>query len=578
MSSKPPIVNCHTHIFTGDHVPPYLAKTFVPGPVAWLLSLSAIVKIFQLYYRSVYRWRYRTRYKRASFLLYKVKMFVYRNYILNLIYFLLGVWVTIQAFFIVTDLIDQSQSLWQPLQNFRDWLIDSGVYLDQISPTKKILIWLVLWLFFPSSRNLVFFVLKRLFSILRVLPGKQTKELYDRYLSIGRFAFYESQTDVFSKLRSQYPEGSRFVVLPMDMEFMEAGKVRESYLDQLEKLAKIKANADYKNLIYPFIAIDPRRMTDETFFDYTIDNGQVQLKPCIVKAYIEDKKFAGFKIYPALGYYPFDERLLILWKYAAQKQIPIMTHCIRGTIFYRGDKLKIWDSHPIFEMYEKKKEEAGIPQDPLPLQEVKNSDFSVNFTHPLNYLCLLDRNQFRKVISKADAKIQEAFGYQNENPDSFSDLSSLKICFAHFGGDDEWRKFFEKDRYVFSNQVISNPDRGIDFFTNEAGDSKLGKIENLWKYCDWYSIICSIMLQYDNVYSDISYISHDNNIHSLLKQTLQPERDKLRRRVLFGTDFYVVRNHKSEKQILADTIGGLSEEEFDLIARSNPLEFLDRQP
>ncbi len=82
------------------------------------------------------------------------------------------------------------------------------------------------------------------------------------------------------------------------------------------------------------------------------------------------------------------------------------------------------------------------------------------------------------------------------------------------------------------------------------------------------------MLQYDNIYSDISYISHDNAIHALLKRTLQQENTRLRQRVLFGTDFYVVRNPKSEKQILADTIGGLSEEEFDLIARTNPRTFL----
>ena len=78
------------------------------------------------------------------------------------------------------------------------------------------------------------------------------------------------------------------------------------------------------------------------------------------------------------------------------------------------------------------------------------------------------------------------------------------------------------------------------------------------------------MLQYENVYSDISYILHDEAIFPLLKQTLQHDNGKLRRRVLFGTYFYVVRNHKSDKQIVTDTLAELDEEEFDLIARENP--------
>lgn len=38
-----PIINCHTHIFTGDHVPPFIAKTYLPEPFYRLLHLSVIV-------------------------------------------------------------------------------------------------------------------------------------------------------------------------------------------------------------------------------------------------------------------------------------------------------------------------------------------------------------------------------------------------------------------------------------------------------------------------------------------------------------------------------------------------------
>jgi hypothetical protein len=44
---------------------------------------------------------------------------------------------------------------------------------------------------------------------------------------------------------------------------------------------------------------------------------------------------------------------------------------------------------------------------------------------------------------------------------------------------------------------------------------------------------------------------------------------------LYGTDFYVVRNHKSDKNMLADMMGGLDEKDFDQIASTNPRKFLN---
>lgn len=81
------------------------------------------------------------------------------------------------------------------------------------------------------------------------------------------------------------------------------------------------------------------------------------------------------------------------------------------------------------------------------------------------------------------------------------------------------------------------------------------------------------MLYYPNVYADISYILHgDKDILPLLRQTLQ--NPGLKEKVLNGTDFFVVRNHKLDKNMLADMTGGLSEKESDQIARVNPRNYL----
>jgi hypothetical protein len=80
------------------------------------------------------------------------------------------------------------------------------------------------------------------------------------------------------------------------------------------------------------------------------------------------------------------------------------------------------------------------------------------------------------------------------------------------------------------------------------------------------------MVQYDNLYADISYILHQQYIYPLLKESISSP--YLKTKVLFGSDFYVVRNHKSEKEMLSQLVAGLSPAQFDQIARINPLTFL----
>lgn len=566
-----PVVNCHTHIFTGDHVPPYLAKTFLPGFLYWILPLNVIVLLCRKWYKRIYPLQFLPRYKRMKLFIYNTRIFINRTFLLLIFYWVFGTWLTFQVFNIAAALFDLEPSLPTWVRSALGFLAGHGLLIKDPGTFQSILFAVLLWLFFPTGRNFLLFLFKKVWNVLGMMPGKHTKELASRYMNIGRFAFYEKQKDVFQRLRYQYPEGTRFVVLPMDMEFMDAGKVKHNYYDQLEEIAVLKKSCG--ELLIPFIFIDPRRIKrDPGFLRYRVENDKVVLEDCVVKQYVETHGFRGFKIYPALGYYPFDEALLPLWRYAAENDLPITTHCIRGTIFYRGKKERAWDRHPVFEQAE-----GNDQYSPMFLPERANKDFSVNFTHPLNYLCLLEEELLRRLLSKDGISqlTRDLFGYTTPKAPLRNNLSKLKLCLAHFGGDDEWQRYFELDRDNFAAQIMKNPDLGIDFMKNVNGQPSKGKLELLWKGTDWYSIICSMMLQYDNVYADISYIAHDNNIHALLKRTLQKENTKLRQRVLFGTDFYVVRNHKSEKKIMADTIAGLSPEEFDLIARQNPKTFLN---
>jgi len=391
----------------------------------------------------------------------------------------------------------------------------------------------------------------------------------------------------------------------MDMDYMEAGKSKTRYRDQMKELAEIKDMPSNEKVLYPFVFADPRRMIkvqdekryvpgDKEYFNWSIEAGKMKLGDCFIKEYLEDRHFSGIKIYPALGYYPFDAKLLPLWKYAADNNIPVLTHCIRGTIFYRGLKKREWNEHPVFLQAMRRihddEDADGFKDDeqmeneqaheyvPLVLPEISNIEFSYNFTHPMNFLCILEEKLLRGLIrteitKDPGTKLKELFGYNGPDKELSCNLSHLKICLGHFGGDDEWKRYFEKDRYNFSSQLAKNPAVGIKFFETANHKPSKGKPEQIWKYTDWYSIICSMMLQYPNVYADISYILHsDQEILPLLKQTLQ--NPGLREKVLYGTDFFVVRNHKSDKNMLADMMGGLTPTDFDQIARINPTKYL----
>ncbi len=578
--SKQPIINCHTHIFTGDHVPPYLAKQFIPWPLYYMVSVPFILRVFRFWYKYPYRFQFQGWYKILSRTLYRVKVFLRRNWILNILQTVLGVWITIQVLYVIIDWISkvsapESSVIYGWVVQIRDWLESIHLVISVQNLGMKILLILILVLFIPWGRNLVFFVLRQLWNFFGLLPDKKSKEFIRRYILLGRFVFYGDQSGIFSRLKNQYPAGSQFVVLPMDMEYMGGGPLKQTnlYREQMKQLAELKTSENQKT-IHPFVFIDPRRMKAENdFFQYQHDEGAVTLKSCFLKTYMEDLEFSGFKIYPALGYYPFDEILLPLWKYAADRGIPILTHCIRGTIFYRGKKKPAWDEHPIFQ------QAKGHGQyEPLLLPERKNINFSVNFTHPLNYLCLLNEELLRQVVAQAkQTETKELFGYTDLNTPLEYDLSHLKLCFGHFGGEDQWQDFLESDRDRYSSRLIREPGKGIDFLYSPEGEPRPGKIEQIWKSVDWYSIICSMILQFEHVYGDISYILHQPDIYPLLKQALQKQNPILRQRVLFGTDFYVVRNHKSEKQLLAELQANLDQEEFDLIARENPNRFLTRK-
>jgi len=80
--------------------------------------------------------------------------------------------------------------------------------------------------------------------------------------------------------------------------------------------------------------------------------------------------------------------------------------------------------------------------------------------------------------------------------------------------------------------------------------------------------------KYENLYTDIAYTIWANDEYLyLLKVLLSDER--LRRRVLFGSDFYVVESAEFEERWRSVRVRSvLGEELFQTIASENPREYL----
>ena len=489
--------------------------------------------------------------------------------------------------FFVRLLPDSHQKFDGWIQSISDSSLLRYVLIDQGDTTQMVGLSLVLLFLYPVLSKVVYSIARLLIKPLQHLPTSRSLEFIQRYMLILEFTKYSSQKKIFDRLIKMYEPGSKMVILPMDMEYMGAGSTKESYLQQIAEIhAEVKSNHTNVEFLTPFLFVDPRRIrnkknaTDKDFFNWEIETGirngnpfnYVRLQDCIVRDYlegtggIEDGSFKGIKIYPALGYFPFDEDLLALWSYCVQHDIPITTHCTKGTIYYRGRLRTSWQKHPVF---------TDADGNFLDLKCWNNYDLQVNFTHPLNYLVLLEDYFLSQLLKRyKNQKLDLLFGL---NGDSVSQgLSTLKVNMAHYGGSSEWRRHLEADRSDLTVELLESPDKGVELLkVQNQGQTLYTKPAWLWgrMNADWFTIISSMMLQYQNVYADISYILRNEDLMPLLTSQLQNNR-KMAKKILFGTDFFVVRNHKSERQLLVDLESYIGPDHFNLIARDNTKQFL----
>jgi len=203
-----------------------------------------------------------------------------------------------------------------------------------------------------------------------------------RYAQIIETSYNKTQGEVFEIVRGFYPEGTRFVVLPMDMTKMNAGAVETGIDAQHSELAALR-DAYPDSTIIPFAAVDPRH---EGIVETTI-------------SLIEQQRFAGLKLYPPTGYHPYDRRLWPLYAYAEEHNLPVLSHCSRpASVQYRGDPTTEMRTDPI----------SGE------LLNLDRHQLLTLFTAPEAYRPLLEKHP------------------------------NLRICLAHFGGAGDWARYLDR--------------------------------------------------------------------------------------------------------------------------------------
>jgi predicted TIM-barrel fold metal-dependent hydrolase len=371
--------------------------------------------------------------------------------------------------------------------------------------------WVVKW-FSPITAK----KLKRLRGLINYSLEPSQQRLVDRL-------------DEFYKDEDPAKPEYRHVLLTMDMEYMAASSPGALFDDQINEISNLKRNPHYKDKVFPFVFADPRR------------NDVTEI---VREKLTGDKLFQGIKLYPALGYYPFDRKLLDIYKFAQENEVPLITHCIIGDVYYRDN---YWETpggevHPI----------TGQTTIPVTNKLFKSSAykdpsmFQHNFTHPLNWECLLN-----PVI---------ASNYFNEPVD----LSNLKICIGHFGGEDEWGLYKKQEKK--KNKSYQR------IYAQDVLDINQRWLGSAAERYNWLTIIKALLQKYPNVYADISFTLHEEKIYPVLKEMLSD--DSINKRILFGTDYYVNATEAEENVILEILRRNLFEKEIKMISYDNPVRFL----
>jgi predicted TIM-barrel fold metal-dependent hydrolase len=173
---------------------------------------------------------------------------------------------------------------------------------------------------------------------------------------------------IFDEVRKQLlatsPRRFRGIDSYADIELSPGYK---QHMFELEELAE-----QYPGKIFPFLAIDPRRVGIMKLIEMKINKGK--------------GIFKGIKLYPPLGYLPTHPNLTQVFEYCVQYDIPITLHCSPGGMknFRKKNYIRSWQEKNHWEDFKTSKGNKSVyytaPAKWLPVLK-KWPNLRVNFAH-----------------------------------------------------------------------------------------------------------------------------------------------------------------------------------------------------
>lgn len=113
------------------------------------------------------------------------------------------------------------------------------------------------------------------------------------------------------------------------LEFFKEMDFIGSWNNQLEEMEKLLES--HNGQVFPFYAADPRRPNIVTKIKQNVKKGTPDA----------DKKYCGVKIYAPNGYSPTSPKMLKIYEYCVENDIPLTAHCSHGGFASFENKIKV---------------------------------------------------------------------------------------------------------------------------------------------------------------------------------------------------------------------------------------------
>lgn len=155
----------------------------------------------------------------------------------------------------------------------------------------------------------------------RLAGAVETAEGLGRLRRFAAVCRAGGQADMLAAILRQYPAGTRFVVLPVDLAAGGHGPAAADIRAQHDELAALARDPRHAGRIIPFATLFPGRPG-------AVD----EFRRCV-----EELGFRGLKLYPRLGHAPDHPELMErVYPYCAGHGLPVISHCSKGGVRGRG--------------------------------------------------------------------------------------------------------------------------------------------------------------------------------------------------------------------------------------------------